>query len=452
VTDAPQPDSDRSEGDVNVSPHRQAWLDDCIDDQTRALLEEDAAVFLHQALSTPCLDVLESAAGAGMTDLQGRRLLDFHGNSLHQVGYANPAVIEAVVEQIRRLPFCPRRYTNRAAIELGKTLTRLAPGDLDKLTLCPGGTEAVGIALKLARVVTGRFKTVSWWDAFHGATLDAISVGGQAHFRRDIGPLLPGCIHVPPPGGYRNPLGSPAASADYVEYVFETEGDIAAFIAEPVRCTSVTVAPAEYWQRVRACCDRHGALMIMDEIPTGLGVTGKLFASEHAGVIPDVICLGKGLGGGVWPQAGVVVRKHLDVTGHMSIGHYTHEKSPGGCAAALATLRTIEQHDLPARAATLGARTLAALEALKDKHPLIGDVRGVGLVMGMELVADRETKAPATDAAERVMYECLRRGLSFKVSCGNVVTLTPSLMITEDELDQAVAILNESLTVVGKDA
>ena len=442
---------DRSEGDVNVSPHRQAWLDECINDATRRLLEQDAGVFLHQALSTPCLDVLDSAEGAAITDLQGRRLLDFHGNSLHQAGYGNPAVIEAVVEQIRRLPFCPRRYTNRAAIDLGKMLTDLAPGDLDKLTLCPGGTEAVGIALKLARVATGRYKTVSWWDAFHGATLDAISVGGQAHFRRDIGPLLPGCIHVPPPGGYRNPLGSPEAAADYVEYVFETEGDIAAFIAEPVRCTSVVVPPVEYWQRVREVCDRHGALMIMDEIPTGLGVTGKLFACEHAGVIPDVICLGKGLGGGVWPQAGVVVRKHLDVTGHMSIGHYTHEKSPGGCGAALATLKFITENDLPARAAKLGAETLDKLEALKDKHPLIGDVRGVGLVMAVELVADQSTKAPANEAAERCMYECLRRGLSFKVSCGNVITLTPSLVITEDEMNQAVSILDESLTAVSKD-
>jgi len=445
----PQADTpDRSEGDINLSPYRQAFHEECLDDTTRDWLAQDADVFLHQALSTPCLDVLDSADGAAVTDLQGRRLLDFHGNSLHQVGYNNPAIIDAVVDQIRRLPFCPRRYTNKVAVELGQLLTSLAPGDLNKLTLCPGGTEAVSIALKIARITTGRYKTVSWWDSFHGATLDAISIGGQAHFRRDIGPLLPGCIHVPPPGKYRNPMGSPEAAADYLEYVFDTEGDIAAFIAEPVRCTSVTVPPVEYWQRVREVCDRHGALMIIDEIPTGLGVTGKLFACEHAGVIPDVVCLGKGLGGGVWPQAGVVVREHLDVTRHTSIGHYTHEKSPGGCAAALATLKFITDNDLPARAATLGERTVTKLKALQDKHDLIGSVRGVGLVMGIELISDRATKSPAPQAAERCMYECLKRGLSFKVSCGNVITWTPSLVTTDEEMDHAVNILDESLSVI----
>ena len=197
------PIAERSEGDINLSPHRQEWLRDYIDDETRRLLEEDATYFLHQSLSTPCLDVLHSCEGSSIIDLQGRTLLDFHGNSVHQVGYRNSAVIEAIKRQLELLSFCPRRYTNRPAIELAKKLANLAPRKLSKVLFAPGGTTAIGMALKLARIVTGRFKTISWWDSFHGASLDAISIGGEALFRSSIGPLLPGAIHVPPPSTYQ---------------------------------------------------------------------------------------------------------------------------------------------------------------------------------------------------------------------------------------------------------
>jgi 4-aminobutyrate aminotransferase len=436
---------DKSEGDVNESAARSEWLRDGLNAEARELIKADAECYLKQALSTPCMNVLESSSGAGMTDTQGRRLLDFHGNSLHQVGYNNPEIIEAVVEQIRQLPFCPRRYTNRAAIDLGRKLTSIAPGNLERLTLCPGGTSAVGIALKLARIATGRYKTVSWRDSFHGASLDSISIGGQAHFREGIGPLLPGCIQVDPPNSYRDPMGN---ATDKVREVFESEGDIAAFIAEPIRCTSVLVPPQEYWREVRDICDQHGALLIFDEIPTGLGVTGMMFACQNFEVVPDILCLGKGLGGGVWPMAGILARGDLDVAGTTSVGHYTHEKSPGGCAAALATIQYIEKHNLPERARVLGEQTLGRLEELKAKHPIIGDVRGVGLLMAMELVEGRQTREPAVDAAEQLMYRCMKRGLSFKVSCGNIVTLTPSLVITDDEMAEALDILDRSLSEV----
>ena len=196
-----------SEGDLNTSPRRQAWLDANLDAETRRWLDEDARYFLHQSLSTPCLDVLAACAGPYLQDLQGKRILDFHGNSVHQVGFGHPRVVEAIQEQMQSLSFCSRRYTNIPAIKLAKKLAELAPGPLGKILLAPGGTSAIGIALKLARMATGRFKTVSMWDSFHGASLDAISVGGEAIFRQGVGPLLPGTEHVPPPDAQHCPWG-----------------------------------------------------------------------------------------------------------------------------------------------------------------------------------------------------------------------------------------------------
>jgi len=188
----------RSEGDLNISAQRAAWARQNIDAETRRWLQEDERYFFHQALSTPCLDVLTGCDGIYLEDLQGRRYMDFHGNNVHQVGFRNRKVIEAVVAQLNTLPFCTRRYTNLPAIKLARKLAELAPGQLNKVLFAPGGTSAIGMALKLARVATGRHKTISMWDSFHGASLDAISIGGEAIFRRDIGPLLPGSEHVPP--------------------------------------------------------------------------------------------------------------------------------------------------------------------------------------------------------------------------------------------------------------
>jgi 4-aminobutyrate aminotransferase len=192
-----------SEGDLNLSPRRHRWQAAALDAETRALLDEDARYFLHQSLSTPCLNAMRACDGVYIEDLQGRRYMDFHGNYVHQVGFANPAVIAAIKAQLDDLSFCTRRYTNRTAVALAKKLAALAPGDLNKVLFCPGGTGAIGMALKLARVATGRHKTISMWDSFHGASLDAISVGGEEIFRGGIGPLLPGSEHVPPPDAYR---------------------------------------------------------------------------------------------------------------------------------------------------------------------------------------------------------------------------------------------------------
>jgi 4-aminobutyrate aminotransferase len=453
MSDAPDPRLSglKSEGDLNLGPRRAAWQRSTLDEATRTLIEEDARYFLHQSLSTPCLNALQGSQGIYLEDLQGRHLMDFHGNNVHQVGFANSEVIAAVTQQMEELAFCPRRYTNRVAVEAARTLTGLAPGDLNKVLFCPGGTGAIGMALKLARAATGRHKTISMWDSFHGASLDAISVGGERIFRGNAGPLLPGTEHAPPPGEYRcfydcaSRGGCDLKCAEYVEYMLAKEGDVAAVIAEPVRCTPFIPAP-DYWRRVRAACDAHAALLIFDEVPICLGRTGRMFACEHYDVVPDMLVLGKGLGGGLFPMAALLARESLDLMPEGALGHYTHEKSPLGCAALLATIRYIQQHGLVEHADLLGQVALTRMRDMMQRHPVIGDVRGLGLLMGIELVTDRATKQPAGDLAEDLMYGAMDRGLSFKVTMGNILTLTPPLTITQEELDRAFDIVDACLT------
>jgi len=450
VNDPTPPPDLAAEGDVNLSPLRAAWEREHVRGKTRALLDRDADVYLHQSLSTPCFDALVAAEGIWLTDVDGRRFMDFHGNNVHQVGYRHPRVIAAVKEQLDTLPFSPRRFTNEPAVRLAERLAAAAPDPLGKVLLAPAGTLAIGMALKLARIATGRHKTISMWDAFHGASLDAISIGGEAVFRRAMGPLLPGTEHVPPcdPGACRFGCGGTcnARCAEYVDYVLGKEEDVAAVIVETVRCTDVQIPPPSYYRALRDACTRHGALLILDEVPIGLGRTGYLFAFERYGIVPDMVVIGKGLGGAVFPLAALIARRDLDVARDRALGHYTHEKSSVGCAAALATLDVIHDEGLLERALTLGARALERLRAMRERHPLVGDVRGVGLLLGVELTHADGT--PARREAERVMYACLSRGLAFKIGQGNVITMSPPLVIADADLDRALDILEGAIAEV----
>ena len=264
-------------------------------------------------------------------------------------------------------------------------------------------------------------------------------------------PLLAGTEHVPPcaPGHcpYRCGERCSLACADYVEYVLDKEQDVAAVIVETIRSTDVQIPPPEYYRTLRRACDRHGALLILDEIPIGLGRSGKFFAFEHYGIVPDMVVLGKGLGGAVFPIAALIAKSDLDVAGDIALGHYTHEKSSVGCAAALATLDVIDDERLLEHATSLGVHALALLRELQSRHTIVADVRGIGLLLAMEL-RDPQSGAPAAEAAERTMYECLARGLSFKVGQGNVLTLGPPLIITRAELERAVGIIDDAMTQV----
>ena len=230
---------------------------------------------------------------------------------------------------------------------------------------------------------------------------------------------------------------------DYIDYCLEKEGDVAAVIVETIRCTDVQLPPAEYYQRLRAACDRHGSLLILDEIPIALGRTGHLFAIERYGIVPDMLVIGKGLGGGIFPLAALITKADFDVGQQLSLGHYTHEKSPVACAAALATLDVLESEQLVERSRQLGEAALRRLQTMAAGCTAIADVRGAGLLLAVEL-QDHAGRS-AGDLAEAVLYRCLSAGLSFKVGQGKVLVLAPPLNIDEGDLWLAFDILGEAL-------
>jgi len=440
-----------TEGESNTSAARKSWAAQHPDAATRALLARDGDAFLHQSLSSPCVSTIAKAEGIWIEDTAGRRYMDFHGNSVHHIGYGHPRLIAAIKAQLDDLPFSPRRFTNEPAVALAEKLADITPGDLSKVLFTTGGSDANEVALKIARAATGRFKTISFWDAFHGAGFGAASVGGEATFRSHIaGPLLPGAEHVAPFNCYRCPYNHAGpevcglACAQMVDYVLGRETDVAAVIAEPMRAVPV-VPPRGFWKAVREACNRHGALLIMDEIPTGLGKTGRMFAFEHDEVTPDIVTLGKALGGGVLPIAAVIARSDLDVCGDFAIGHYTHEKNPVTARAALTTLQIIEDENLVERAAELGAYALNRLRETLDGCAIVGDIRGRGLMFGVEIVSDRAAKTAAPELAEKIYYACLAAGLSFKISAGSVLTLSPPLTIGRDDLDTALRIVETAI-------
>jgi len=440
-----------TEGESNTSHARKLWLQKTIGPKSGPLLKRDSEVFLHQSLSSPCVSTIAKAEGIWIEDKDGRRYMDFHGNSVHHIGYGHPKLIAAIKAQLDELSFAPRRFTCDPAVELAEKISEITPGDLCKTLFTTGGSDANEVALKIARAATGRFKTVSFWDSFHGAGMGAASVGGEATFRSHIaGPLMTGTEHVAPFACYRCPYGHAGpdtcglACANMVDYVLEREGDVAAVIAEPMRAVPF-VPPPGFWRSVREACNRHGALLIMDEIPAGLGKTGRMFAFEHDDIVPDIVTIGKALGGGILPIAACIAHKDLDVCGDFAIGHYTHEKNPVTTRAALTTIEIIEEEGLVARAAELGSYALNRLHNALGACPIVGDIRGRGLMFGIEIVTDRAQKTAGIALAEQIYYACLAEGLSFKISQGCVLTLSPPLMISRSELDKALGIVEKAI-------
>ena len=234
------------------------------------------------------------------------------------------------------------------------------------------------------------------------------------------------------------------ACAKMADFVLEREGDVAAVIGEPMRAVPV-VPPEGYWRALADSAKARDTLLIVDEIPTGLGKTGRFFVHEHDGVTPDMIVMGKALGGGVLPIAAVIARADLDVAGDFAIGHYTHEKNPVTARAALTTLDIIHDEGLADRARELGDRATDRLRDAVGDNPIVGDIRGRGLMFGVEIVSDREARTPDPERAERILYACLAEGLSFKNSAGNVLTLSPPLTIGEDDLDRALSIVESAI-------
>jgi 4-aminobutyrate aminotransferase len=364
-------------------------------------------------------------------------------------------VIKAAIEQLQQsLAFTPRRYTNIPAVQLAKKLVEVTPEGLDRVLFCPGGSEAIEMAIMLAKHITGKWKTLSYWDSYHGTGFQAASVGGEEHFSTGHGPMVPGAFHVEFPNYYRNPWGwKDEAAIDeaylrQLKIILQRNPDMAAIIGEPISATPV-VPSKNYWISVQELCKKYGMLLIFDEIIEGFGRTGKLFACEHF-VTPDILVLGKSLGGGLMPFAGIVTKEKYNVLQHRSIGHFTHEKNPLCSAAGKATIEYIEEHALVENAANVGSYLMDQLLALQETYPLIGNVAGKGLHMGVDLVKDPITKERACKEAEAIMYHCMKEGIAFKLIEGNIITIRPALTITKDHCDSIIIALKNAFESLPK--
>lgn len=438
------------EGDANFTHNRKLWNDN-LDENTVDIIGQDERVFLRQSMSTPCMNAVSDVEGCYIIDTRGKRYLDFHGNSVHQVGHKNKYVIEKIKNQLDELPFIPRRYTSDIAIKAADALINKTTSKNFKVLFTPSGSAAVGLALKVARKVTGRHKVISMWESFHGAGLDTISVGGEYVFKKDIGPLMPGAIKSIPYNGYRNLINSDDNikvsdfCLDYLEYIIENEGEIGAILLEPIRATDTHVPPKEYFKRLRKICDENKILLIFDEIPTCLGRSGEFYVHQNFGIEPDILVLGKGLGGGIVPQAAVLVNKRYDVAEDISLGHYTHEKPAIGCAAICAAIEYIDENNLMENCRDLSQFAMSRGKELMNKYNCIGDFRIQGLLISFEFVKDRMTKEKDTDISEKILYSSLEEGLSFKVSSGNCITWHPPLVISKEELEFAFDIFEKAI-------
>jgi len=442
----------REQGDINATDLRRKYVQRNLSVQAQEIADDDAAYFIHQSLSTPVLNVLSKAEGIYIYDLEGKPYIDMHGNGVHNVGFNNETVIEAVINALRQKnTFTPRRYTNEHAVALAKKLVEITPSGLDRVLFAPGGSEAIEMAVMLAKQVTGKWKTISFWDSYHGNGFQASSIGGEELFKGGNGPMMPGALHVEFPNYYRNPWGFASQEAVDDEIIrqmsilFEKEGDIACVIGEPVSSTPL-IPSCSFWARVKQLCEKHGALLIFDEIIEGFGRTGRLFACEHY-VTPDILVLGKSLGGGLLPFAAIVANDKYNVLQHRSIGHFTHEKNGLCSAAGLAMIDYLQEHQLVEHADEVGRFALEWLEQMKERHRLVGHINGIGLHIGIELVKDQRDKEKAIVEAEMVMYKAMERGIAFKIIEGNVITLRPSLLITIEEmkwvLEQIEACIHE---------
>ncbi|MGE4318504.1 MAG: aspartate aminotransferase family protein [Deferribacterales bacterium] len=433
-----------TEGESNGSVLR-SFRNRTLTGRSKELVKRDADVFIIQALSSPCLDSAEACHGAGFTLTDGTEVMDFHGNGVHQGGFGNDAVREAVTRQMDTLSFCPRRYTNEKAVLLAEKLISVTDGAMSRVLYAPAATLAMSSAIKLAMKITGKKKFMSTYGSFHGASLCALSAAGDAGFLKGISGFDIGENFLPYNTYtcmFRDCSDCGYKCLDLLDKRLKENPNVAGVILEAVRCTTVHVPDDGYFRKLDGICRKHGVLKIFDETATGLGKSGRWFAYQNFDVEPDMLVAGKGLGGGVMPLACLMIRDGLDSAFDISIGHYTHEKSPVACVAGLAAIEYIEKENLLEKAVTDGGYFASLLGGLKGAHGIIGDVRHLGLMAAVEL--DREL-ADRNFMAEYAMYRCLDMGMSFKVSAGSVLTLSPALTITRDEMDRAAEILNTSL-------
>jgi 4-aminobutyrate aminotransferase/(S)-3-amino-2-methylpropionate transaminase len=399
--------------------------------------------------------VFERAEGVQIVGEDGRKYIDcFSGISVTSVGHSNPDVLAAAKEQIDKyVHCCSYVYYNKPMANLAEKLAQIAPGRLQKSFFANSGAEAVEGAMRLAKTYTQKREFIALQASFHGRTYATASITGNWARKKRAGLYMPGVSFAPVPYCYRCAFGLKPETcgmkcAEYLEDIirYDTCGDVAAFVAEPILGEGGIIPPPEpYFKKVKEILDHHKILLIIDEVQTGFCRTGKMFAIEHYGVEPDVMTMAKGIANG-FPVSAFIAPEEIANAFQPGEHLTTFGGNPVSCAASLATINFMEREKLADQVTEKGTLLKERLEAIKKNHPIIGDIRGRGLMMGIELVKD-SAKTPAVDEAKAVRKMCLEKGLLVGVGgvFANVVRMQPPLTITKVELDKVVDIIEESV-------
>src|SRR6266852_6094009 len=406
--------------------------------------------------------VIDRAAGATVTDVNGKEYLDcFAGISVVNSGHGNEQIIAAAKAQMEKLVHCSSYlYHVQPVADLAERIAHIAPRGLTKTFFGNGGAEAIEGAMKLARLYTGKHEFIALHGSFHGRSWGALSITGNQGRKKRGGPYAAGVAFAPAPYPYRSlwpndpdECGRQCAKSIDEIIRFATSGDVAAFIAEPVLGEGgILVPPKNYFREVKKILDQHGILFIADEVQSGFGRTGKMFAIEHYGVEPDILVTAKGIADG-FPLSAFTTRPEIAAAYKPGDHLSTFGGNPVSCAAALANIQFLQDEDLPARAAENGEYGMQKLREIQKHSPLIGEVRGLGLMIGVELVRD-EKLTPANSEAEAVRDALLRQGVLVGVGgvYGNVVRFQPPLIITQEQIDRAVSAFATALATVAQPA
>lgn len=402
--------------------------------------------------------VIEKASGAIVTDTAGREYIDcFAGISVVNAGHCNSQVIAAAKEQMEKLIHCcSYMYHVQPTADLAEKIAQIAPPGLTKTFFGNSGAEAIEGALKLARLYTGKHEFIALHAGFHGRTWGALSISGNQARKRRGGPYAAGVAYAPAPYVYRSQwpdnsdeCGRQCAKALEDVIRFATSGDVAAFVAEPVMGEGgIIVPPFNYYKEVKKILNRHQILFIADEVQCGFARTGRMFAIEHFGVVPDMLVTAKGIADG-FPLSAFTTRSEI-AAAYMPGDHLsTFGGNPVSCAAALANIEYMEKENLCGRAAEMGGYVISRLHELQQLHPIIGDVRGLGLMIGVEIVK-KDGLAPPSEKAEAIRDSCLQKGVLVGLGGidGNVIRIQPPLVITKQQIDQALAAFAKALQEV----
>lgn len=422
--------------------------------KAKAIIERDAAV-VSPSYTRGYPLVIKRASGSTVEDVDGNLFLDCTaGIAVNATGHSHPDVVRAITDQAHAfVHMSGTDFYYEVQVRLAEEIAAIAPIDGGvKSFFGNSGTEAIEACVKLARYATGRQHLIAFLGGFHGRTMGALALTASKPVqRRGFPPFMPGVLHAPYADCYRCPLGlrPDSCEAECLNFIDElfmhlvTPDDVAAIVVEPIQGEGgYIVAPGQFLERLRALTASHGILLIADEVQSGMGRTGRMFAVEHAGVKPDMVAIAKGIASGM--PLGVAAARADLMTWPPGAHASTFGGNPVSCSAALATIALLKER-LMENAADVGEHLKAGLAALMDKHPLIGDVRGRGLMVGVELVRDRQTKERATTERDAVVNTAFRRGLLVLGAGKNAIRFSPPLVLTREQADEAIRIFDEAL-------